>query len=140
MRPIGTTQLAMGDTDATFALRGEPTIYEYSRAAIAEGVIASALVLGIGASTIRPLSQRIIVLVAQGFALLGTLVGAFTIAVGIGPQTMTDHIFHGFLLVVLIAGLAAIVRSRAAADCPGDFSGTHPHATRNAGTTSLASC
>lgn len=45
-------------------------------------------------------------LAVQGFALLGTLVGACTIAVGVGPQTRGDAVFH-VLLLVLRAGMVA---------------------------------
>lgn len=80
--------------------------YEHSRAAIAEGVIALVLLAGLVASLARPASARTLALGAQGFALLGTLVGAFTIAVGVGPQTTADHVFHAVLLTLLVSGLA----------------------------------
>lgn len=67
--------------------------YEHSRAATAEGVIALVLLAGLVGSLVRPASARTIALAAQGFALLGTLVGAFTIAVGVGPQT-TAGLLH----------------------------------------------
>jgi hypothetical protein len=79
--------------------------YEHSRAATAEGIIALVLLAGLVGSLVRPASTRTIALVAQGFALLGTLVGAFTIAVGIGPQTTTDYLFHAILLALLVSGL-----------------------------------
>jgi hypothetical protein len=41
----------------------------------------------------------------QGFALLGTLIGAFTIAVGVGPPTAPDIAYHIAIVVVLIWGL-----------------------------------
>lgn len=58
------------------------TGWEHARAAIAEGVIAAVLTVGIVASLIWPTNARGIALAAEGFALLGTLVGAFTIAIG----------------------------------------------------------
>jgi hypothetical protein len=85
--------------------------YEHSRAAIAEGVIALVLFAGLAISLVRPASARAIALVAQGFALLGTLVGAFTIAVGVGPQTTADHVFHVLLLALLVSGLIVAWRS-----------------------------
>lgn len=42
---------------------------------------------------------------ALAFAFLGTLVGAFTIAVGIGPQTRADFVLHALLLLGLALGL-----------------------------------
>ena len=46
-------------------------------------------------------------------ALLGTLVGLFTIAIGIGPQTVPDVAYHLVLLAALAAGLVVAVRCRA---------------------------
>jgi len=88
--------------------------YEHSRAAIAEGVIALVLFAGLVVSLARPRATRTIALVAQGFALLGTLVGAFTIAVGVGPQTTADHLFHALLLALLLSGLAVAWKSKKA--------------------------
>ncbi|MBP1884090.1 hypothetical protein [Sinorhizobium mexicanum] len=85
--------------------------YEHSRAATAEGVIAAVLVLGLLACIGVPGRTRLIALVVQAFALLGTLVGAFTITVGIGPQTAADKTFHIILLVILVVGLVVIFRS-----------------------------
>ncbi|MCA1404336.1 hypothetical protein I6F26_16740 [Ensifer sp. IC3342] len=85
--------------------------YEHSRAATAEGMIAAVLILGLLACIGAPRRTRLIALAVQGFALLGTLVGAFTIAVGIGPQTAADKTFHIILLVVLVVGLLVILRS-----------------------------
>lgn len=79
--------------------------YEHSRATTAEGVIGAVLALGLVASLIRPLAVPVVALAVQAFALLGTLVGAFTIAIGVGPQTPEDYIFHAVLLVVLVAGV-----------------------------------
>ncbi len=85
--------------------------YEHWRAATAEGVIAAVLVFGLFARLIRPASARVTALAVQVFALLGTLIGASTIAIGIGPQTTVDHAFHLFLLAVPASGLVAIFRS-----------------------------
>jgi|GEM_PF-5961407 len=52
------------------------------------------------------------VLAVLGFALLGTLVGAFTIIVGIGPKTMLDLALHAALLLGLIGTLVATWRLR----------------------------
>jgi hypothetical protein len=85
--------------------------YAHSRAATAEGVIALVLLAGLVVGLVRPASTRTIVLVTQSFALLGTLVGAFTIAVGVGPQTTADYLFHAVLLALLVSGLAVAWRS-----------------------------
>ena len=88
------------------------TGYEHAQARVAEGVIAVVLIIGllftfVNRSWIRPAG-----LAAQVFALLGTLVGLFTIAVGIGPRTVPDLVFHAGIVLVLIGGLT--VASRAA--------------------------
>jgi len=85
--------------------------YEHGQARTAEGVIGVVLALGLALCLLRPVATRMIALVVQGFALLGTLAGVFTITVGIGPQTLADKAFHGVLLVVLIAGLVAAWRT-----------------------------
>ena len=41
----------------------------------------------------------------QEFALLGTLVGVFTIIVGVGPRTLPDVAYHLAIIVVLVFGL-----------------------------------
>lgn len=85
--------------------------YEHARAATAEGVIAVALLAALVGSLVRPSSARAISLAGQGFALLGTLVGAFTIAIGVGPQTAADHLFHVLLIALLVSGLVVAWRS-----------------------------
>lgn len=84
--------------------------YEYVQARTAEGVIAAVLALGLALCLLRPAAMRTAALAVQAFALLGTLVGVFTITVGVGPQTLADKSFHGLLLVVLVAGLVAAWR------------------------------
>ena len=79
---------------------------------IAALVHAGVLVDGLTYSWLRPSSIRRTGLAVQGFALLGTLVGAFTIAIGIGPRTGPDMVYHVGLLVVLSWGLAVAARSR----------------------------
>jgi len=81
--------------------------HEHGRAATAEGVIGAVLALGLIASLMRKAPAPVLALAVQGFALLGTLAGAFTIAVGVGPRTAADLIFHAILLLVLIVGTVA---------------------------------
>jgi hypothetical protein len=76
-----------------------------------ESVIGTVLALGLVICLLRPTATRATALAVQGFALLGTLVGVFTIAIGVGPQTLADKAFHGLLLVVLVAGLVAAWRA-----------------------------
>jgi hypothetical protein len=86
------------------------TGYEHSRAATAEGVIAMVLLLGLILSFVRSLPARALLLSVQIFAFIGTLVGAFTIAIGVGPQTTGDIAFHGLLLILLVTGLVTAGR------------------------------
>lgn len=86
--------------------------YEHSRAATAEGIIALVLLAGLILSAIPSLPAHSLLLSVQIFALLGTLVGAFTIAIGVGPQTAGDIVFHAFLLAVLVIGLVLAVRAK----------------------------
>jgi heme A synthase len=86
--------------------------FEHARAATAEGTIAAVLALGLMACVGLRNRARMIALLVQGFALLGTLVGAFTIAIGVGPQTTGDHVFHAVLLLILFAGLVVMLRRR----------------------------
>jgi hypothetical protein len=80
--------------------------HEHPRARIAEGVIAVVLAIGLAVALTRPALARAAALAALGFALMGTLVGAFTIWIGIGPQTPADIVFHALLVIVLVSGLA----------------------------------
>ena len=64
--------------------------YQHREARIAESVLAGALYVGLGLSWLRPLRTRKAGLAAQGFALFGTLIGIFTIIVGVGPRTISD--------------------------------------------------
>jgi multisubunit Na+/H+ antiporter MnhB subunit len=59
-----------------------------------------------------PGSGRRTGLAAQAFALLGTAVGLFTIAVGIGPRTSLDLALHSGMIVLLVTGLMLASRQR----------------------------
>lgn len=84
--------------------------YEHDKARIAESIIALALLAGLTVSLLRPALTRDAALVAQAFALLGTLVGLFTIMVGVGPRTVPDVIFHIAIILVLAGGLVVTNR------------------------------
>jgi hypothetical protein len=88
--------------------------YEHGSAAIAESVIGAVLLIALGLTWALPASTRAVGIAAQGFGLLGTLVGAFTIAIGVGPRTMPDVVYHAAILLALAWGL--IVAARAPAD------------------------
>jgi hypothetical protein len=88
--------------------------YAHRQAGIAESTIAVVLLVGLGLTWVWPAHTRSIGLAAQAFALLGTLVGVFTIAIGVGPRTAPDVAYHGAILVALVWGL--LVAARAPAD------------------------
>lgn len=81
--------------------------YGHQRAGIAESVIAGVLWLGLLATWLWPGAARMIGLIAQGFAGLGTVVGVFMIIVGVGPRTLPDVIYHLGILIVLAFGFLA---------------------------------
>jgi hypothetical protein len=84
--------------------------YEHFKAGVAETVIGAVLAGGLLLSSIRPEWRRAIGLTAQGFALLGTAVGIFTIAIGVGPRTAPDIAYHVVIVAVLVSGLFAAAR------------------------------
>jgi hypothetical protein len=86
--------------------------YQHHEARIAESVIAAVLLAGLVWTWIRPASVGKVGLWVQGFALLGTLVGVFTIIVGIGPRTPPDIAYHIAILLVLTWGLGVVARAR----------------------------
>lgn len=88
--------------------------YEHSKARIAEAVIATVLFAGVAIIWARPAATRQAALGAQGFALLGTLVGGFTIIIGIGPRTVPDIVYHIGILALLAWGLSVAARPRTA--------------------------
>ena len=85
--------------------------FEHHKAGTAETVIGSVLAIGLIFSLLRPTSARTAALAAQGFALLGTFVGLFTIAIGVGPRTAPDLSYHFAIVAVLIWGLMMTMRS-----------------------------
>jgi hypothetical protein len=89
------------------------TRYAHQQASIAETSIAIVLLIGLGLTWIWPGQTRLIGLVAQAFALLGTLVGVFTIAIGVGPRTAPDMAYHITILAVLTLGLVVAARAPA---------------------------
>jgi hypothetical protein len=88
---------------------------EHQRAGIAESVIAGVLALGLVSTSVRPAATRAIGVAVQGFALLGTLVGILTIAIGVGPRTAPDVIYHAGIVAVLAYGIVVARRAKPAA-------------------------
>jgi hypothetical protein len=87
--------------------------YAHLKAGIAETIIAAVLVFGVMASGNRPSRRYGIELFTQSFALLGTLVGIFTIIVGVGPRTLPDIIYHVAIVIVLATGIGLTIQARA---------------------------
>jgi hypothetical protein len=79
--------------------------FEHLKAGIAESVIGTVLLIALIVTWLMPAKTRTIGLGAQGFALLGTLVGVFTIIIGVGPRTAPDVVYHVAMICVLVAGL-----------------------------------
>ncbi|EJT05200.1 hypothetical protein [Rhizobium sp. CCGE 510] len=94
-------------THAGFILEG----HEHHQAMIAEAVIAATLLLGLISLILNRRWSRTAAFCAQAFALFGTLIGAFTIAVGVGPQTTLDYITHGVMILLLLLGLIRLAKS-----------------------------
>ena len=87
--------------------------YQHREARIAETVIGSVLLFGVVLSWNRPMLTRIAGFAAQAFALVGTLIGIFTIIVGVGPRTVPDIVYHVAIVATLIWGLIMIGREPA---------------------------
>ena len=88
--------------------------YEHQQAGTAESAIAVVLLLGLALSWTTLASTRAVGLAAQALALLGTLIGVFTIVVGVGPRTGPDIAYHIAIVAVLVAGLIVAARARVA--------------------------
>ena len=86
--------------------------YEHQRARIAESIIAAVLLLGWLSTWINAGWTRRIGIAVQAFALLGTFVGLFTVAIGIGPRTTPDIVYHFAMVALLVFGLIVAFRAR----------------------------
>jgi uncharacterized membrane protein YhiD involved in acid resistance len=86
--------------------------YAHERARIPETVIAIVLLIGLVLSWRPPPWGRRAAITAQGFAILGILVGLTMIAIGIGPRTGLDFAIHAAMLTVLIIGLVSALLNR----------------------------
>jgi hypothetical protein len=86
--------------------------YEHDKAGVAESVIATVLFAGAILTWFGPSWTRGVGIAAQAFALIGVLIGLFTIVVGVGPRTAADIAYHLAIVAVLIWGLIAAAGSR----------------------------
>jgi len=84
--------------------------YEHREARIAESIIAAVLLGGAAIVWARPAWTRSVGLFAQGFALFFTLVGVTMIAVGVGPRTGPDILYHIAIVAVLVWGIVVARR------------------------------
>jgi len=99
--------------------------YEHRKAGVAESVIAAVLILALAVTSLGRTWTRTVGLAAQAFALGGTLIGVFTITIGVGPRTLPDVAYHFAIMAVLIWGLVVAVRARLTTRSP-----THDPADR----------
>lgn len=84
--------------------------HQHAQAATAETVIALVLLVGLLGTMMRPRAAFPIGLGVQIFALLGTLVGATMIAIGVGPRSGLDFVIHAVMLVTLVYGIVSCRR------------------------------
>ena len=99
--------------------------YEHRKAGVAESVIAAVLILALAVTSLGRTWTRRVGLAAQAIALVGTLIGVFTIMIGVGPRTLPDVAYHFAIMAVLIWGLVVAVRARLTTRSP-----THDPADR----------
>ena len=90
---------------------GAVASYSHAKAATAETVIAIVLAAGLVVAMALPRAARKAAIGAQAFALLGTCVGIFTIAIGVGPQTVLDLSIHAGFIALLTTGLLRVTRA-----------------------------
>jgi hypothetical protein len=84
--------------------------YTHHKAGTAESVIAIVLLAGWALTWGNSSRARAAVIGAQAFGILGVCVGLFTIAIGVGPRTVLDVVYHLAILTTLAAGLVAARR------------------------------
>lgn len=80
--------------------------YQNLPSAIVEVLLTAAMAGAFGISLTRPRQTRLASISVHVGALLLTLVGIIIIAMGIGPRTAPDVIYHMIMLLVLARGLA----------------------------------
>jgi hypothetical protein len=86
--------------------------YGHRQAYIAESIIAAVLAAGVVTAALWPRRAASAAVAAQGLALVGTAMGLIAIAVGVGPRTVPDVVYHAAIVAVLVGGLRYAVRGR----------------------------
>jgi len=86
--------------------------FQHARAAVAEGIIAVVLAIGLAINVYSPSEARPATLWTQGFALVGVGVGLAMILIGVGPRTGLDYGIHAVMALTLITGLMLAKRAR----------------------------
>jgi hypothetical protein len=79
-------------------------------------VIGAVMLLGLGLTWPSARRQILIGFLTLAFGLLGTLVGMFTIVIGVGPQTTADIVYHVLLVTLLVVGI--VIAWKAYRDSP----------------------
>ena len=59
---------------------------------------------------LQPAWTRVVGASAQGFALLGSLIGTYLAFRGLGPNTVPDLVFHVAVVITLALGVVAALR------------------------------
>jgi len=88
--------------------------YRHRQAATAESLIGGVLLLGWLITFGGPSWGPRVATAVQAFALFGTLVGIFTMVIGVGPRTVPDVAFHIFIVATLVSGLTLLKQLRTA--------------------------
>jgi hypothetical protein len=83
--------------------------YGHRDAIIFESVLAGILFLGYSLTLYNRSWTRQIGIVFQGIALLGTVVGRFSIIAGAGPMIVFDLVFYRAITAILLWGLIVTI-------------------------------
>jgi hypothetical protein len=87
-----------------------PLGYEHEGAYVPEGIIGAVLLAGFALTWALPVRMPAIGIAAQGFALMGSLIGLYVGLIGVGPHTVPDFVFHAGIVLALLSGLVVATR------------------------------
>ena len=114
--------VAPGGADTLgFAVLAEPRILP---ATIVECLCGLALAAGAYAVLARRSRAWTVAVAAHAFALGGVLLGTVALAVGAGPSTELNTVYHRVMLVALVAVLALLLTPAGRSALPGAYRGT----------------